>query len=390
MRGRRRRYRRAALRSTIDSAATDVVRGSLPCPALDAFRTLLLVIPRAATTRLLTLVLACAPMAAASHTLQAQDTLASAYTRSVVAIARRQAADDSVALPGARSILLTRGAPTPRVIVLLHGLTDSPRQFESLAYLLHGDGNNVYVPRLPQHGLRGGTVGSLSALTAAQLQGVADSVADEARGLGDSVVVMGLSMGATVGAWIAQRHAVTRVVLIAPALQPGRVPSLLDRPLIGLADRLPSLAFRSRADSIPADREAGFNLRATAEIFELGETVLHQAAHGEPRTHDMIILVNAGDRTVKESAAQELARNWSKHGATVSVFELPDSLRLPHNIIDPLRPPRGRVGGDVVLALLRDLAYGRPPAGLVRRVSPVARAVTPHESPRVPPEREDR
>ena len=314
---------------------------------------------------LLLAVLVLAAAAGAPRTLSAQ-TPGASYARSIAAIARRQAADDSVALPGARSILLTTGAPTARVIVLLHGLTDSPRQFEALAYLLHADGNNVYVPRLPQHGLRGGTVAALSALTAAQLRGVADSVVNEARGLGDSVVVVGLSMGATVGAWVAQQRQVARVVLIAPAIEPGLIPSLLDRPLIGLADRLPSITRQSRPDTARPDREVGFNSRATAEIFELGSSILDQAAHDAPATRDIVVLLNAGDRTVKESAAEALARNWSRHGATVSMFELPDSLRLPHNIIDPIR---GRAGGEAVLGLLRELAYGWPPTALVRSIS---------------------
>lgn len=303
---------------------------------------------------------------AAIRTLPAQRPEPTPYARSIAAVARRQAVDDSVAAPGARSILLTRGAPTPRVIVLLHGLTDSPRQFETFAHRLHADGNNVYVPRLPQHGLRGGNVHALSALTAAQLRGVADSVVSEARGLGDSIVVVGLSMGATIGAWIAQERVVTRVVLIAPAIEPGRIPSLLDRPLIGLADRLPSMARQSPIDSARPDREAGFNLRATAEIFELGRSVLGSAGREAPWTRHIVLLVNAGDRTVKLSAAEALARDWSRHGATASVYELPDSLRLPHNIIDPLH---GRSGGEGVLALLRELAYGQTPTALVRTVS---------------------
>jgi esterase/lipase len=288
------------------------------------------------------------------------------YHSSVAAIARRQAVDDSIAAPGARSILLARGAPTARAIVLLHGLTDSPRQFEAFAYLLHADGNNVYVPRLPQHGLRGKDAGVLSALTAEQLRGVADSVVNEARGLGDSVVVVGLSMGGTIGAWIAQQREVSRVVLIAPAIEPGRIPSLLDRPLIGLADRLPSMVRRSAPDSARPDREAGFNLRAIAEILELGRSVLGLAGREASRTRDIVVLVNASDRTVKESAAEALARNWLQHSAKVFVFELPDSLRLPHNIIDPLN---GRVGGNAVLDLLRELAYGAPPSALVHPVS---------------------
>ena len=288
-----------------------------------------------------------------------------AYTSSVAAIGRRQAVDDSVAVPGARSILLVRGTPTARAIVLLHGLTDSPRQFEAFAYLLHADGNNVYVPRLPEHGLRGGNVGSLSALTAAQMRGAADSIVNEARGLGDSVVIVGLSMGGAIGAWIAQQLPVSRAVLIAPAIEPGRIPSLIDRPLIGLADRLPPITRRSPPDSARPDREVGFNLRAVAEILELGSSILGQAAREASRTRDIAVLVNASDRTVKESAAEGLARNWLQHGARVSVFELPDSLRLPHNIIDPIA---GRVGGDAVLDLIRQLAYGIKPSALVRPV----------------------
>ena len=65
------------------------------------------------------------------------------YVRAAASIARRQSEDDSIAVPGARSILLTSGAPRPRAVLLLHGLTDSPRQFERLAYLLYADGYNV-------------------------------------------------------------------------------------------------------------------------------------------------------------------------------------------------------------------------------------------------------
>jgi hypothetical protein len=106
-------------------------------------------------------------------------------------------------------------------------------------------------------------------------------------------------------------------------------------------------------------------LRAIAEILELGRSILGQAAGEASLTRDIVVLVNASDRTVKESAAEALARNWLRHGATVSVFELPDSLRLPHNIIDPMR---GRVGGDAMLDMLRELAYGAQPSALARPV----------------------
>ncbi len=288
------------------------------------------------------------------------------YDRAMAMIARRQAADGRTAVPGARSILLTHGAPTARAMLLLHGFTDSPLQFEPLADRFYADGNNVFVPRFPRHGLRGGDAGSLAALTASALRRFADSVVSEAGGLGDSVIVVGLSLGGTVAAWIAQERAIRRAVPVAPALEPGHIPSILDRPIVGLVDRLPNVTRRAPRDTSRPDREPGFSTRGIAEILELGGSVLRAAARAAPRTQRMALLVNANDRTVGESAAEALAREWTRRGAAVSVLELPDSLRLPHNIIDARR---GRVMGEAMLELLRQLAYGEPPPALVRPIS---------------------
>ncbi len=285
------------------------------------------------------------------------------YDRAMAMIARRQAADGRTAVPGARSILLTHGAPTARAMLLLHGFTDSPLQFEPLADRFYADGNNVFVPRFPRHGLRDGDARSLAALRASELRGFADSVVSEAGGLGDSVVVVGLSLGGTVAAWIGQQRLIWRAALISPALEPAHIPSMLDRPVVGLVDRLPNVTRRSRADPARPDREPGFSTRAVAELFELGGSVMRDAARDAPRTQRFVVLVNANDRTVRESAAEALARDWARRGATVSVFELPDSLRLPHNIIDPRS---GRIMGETVLDLIRDLAYGAQPPTLVR------------------------
>lgn len=289
----------------------------------------------------------------------------SSYAAAVAAIAMRQANDDRVAVPGARSILLARGARTPHAFVLLHGFTDSPLQFAALAQRLHADGDNVFVPRFPRHGLRGADARALAALDASWLRDFGDSVLSAAAGLGDSVVVMGLSMGGTVTAWLAQQRVISRAVLIAAALEPGRIPALLDRPIIGLADRLPNVTRRSSPDTARPDRELGFSTHAVAGILQLGEWVLRRAASTAPRTHQMTLLVNANDRTVRESAEERLAGEWARHGAAVSVFELPDSLRLPHNVVDP---SHARVRGIVMLELLRELATGERPSTVVRAV----------------------
>ena len=47
-------------------------------------------------------------------------------------------------------------------VVLIHGFTDSPRQFAELADSLYAAGDNVLVPRLPHHALRQRDVGELA------------------------------------------------------------------------------------------------------------------------------------------------------------------------------------------------------------------------------------
>jgi hypothetical protein len=98
---------------------------------------------------------------------------------------RRIASDSDIAAPGGVSILLTHGARTPRAVVLLHAFTDSPRQFSALA--------------------------ELARLTAAELCRAGDAAVDVATGLGDSVIVVGLTLMALVHgerapSWLAVRR----------------------------------------------------------------------------------------------------------------------------------------------------------------------------------------
>ena len=151
----------------------------------------------------------------------------------------------------------------------------------------------------------------------------------------------------------------------APAIEAGRIPSLLERPIVGLADHIPNVTRRSASDSTRPDLEPGISTHALAEILELGMSVLNESARTAPGTRDMVILVNANDRTVKQSATEQLCRRWSAHGASVSLYQLPDSLRLPHNIFDPTAAVGGR---SIVLDLLTRLIHGEEPTPVVRRL----------------------
>ena len=284
------------------------------------------------------------------------------YRSAIDQVERRQAADDRVVAPGGRTVLLTHGVRTPRVDVLLHGFTDSPSQFTELADSLYQRGDNVYVPRLPHHAERSGDARALAGMTAVQLRQTADSAADVAAALGDTVVVVGLSVGGTMAAWMGQhRPEVRRVVMIAPAFEAGRVPSRLEGLLINLTERLPNVTRRSAPDSARPDRNPGFATHALAEVLRLGKAVEKTADRAPPKAAEFAFMLNDLDRTVSMAGSLKVAKEWDAHGARVSVYAFPASLGLPHNVLD-----------------------GREPGGQPALVLPEVIALTEGESPRGP------
>jgi carboxylesterase len=276
---------------------------------------------------------------------------------------------DTAAAIGGESIMLLHGRRTPRAIVLFHGLTNSPRQFRQLAATLYDCGDNVFVPRLPQHALRGADAEVLGRLTAEELRDVADAAIDLARGLGDTVVVLGLSLGGDVAAWTAQfRPEVYRAVIVSPALGLGHVSSAVATPMMNLILRIPNYSKNQAPDTLRPDRTLGWSTRAVGQMLRLGAAVRRAADKGAPMARDIRVLLNAHDRTVNRAAINELVAQWSATGGSVSMFEFPDSLRLPHDVMDP-DEATGNTGATypVLLALL----YGAtPPANLARHLLP--------------------
>ncbi len=289
-----------------------------------------------------------------SHATPARD-----YADAIGRVARQQQSDDRVVAPGGRSVLMTHGAPVARTVILIHGLTNSPRQYEHLAARLYAAGDNVYIPRIPHHAEQNGTAASLAGLTAEELRQYADSAVDVAVGLGQSVVVAGVSAGGTIAAWIAQYRAdVQRAVIVAPVLEIARVPSFLAVPMLNFALRLPNVTRTEPPDRKRPDRELGVSSRAVAELLRFGTALRRAAVRRPPLAGNMVFVMNANDHTVKTLPAVELARCWSEFGASVVMYQFPLSLGLPHDIAEEARE---HANPAVVYPALEALIHGELP-----------------------------
>lgn len=106
---------------------------------------------------------------------------------------------------------------SPYVIVYLHGFSASPKEISPVVETVAGKMKfNAYLPRLAGHGLQNGL---MEELTADELFQDAEEAYQIGRQLGEKVILIGTSTGATLALWLSARHPdVAGLVLISPNL----------------------------------------------------------------------------------------------------------------------------------------------------------------------------
>lgn len=107
--------------------------------------------------------------------------------------------------------LLLHNNKTSKVIVLFHGLSDSPFYFRSIANALYENGNNVVVALLPGHGLNDAKAAMRDPNLALRWQSHVAKVIEVSANLGDTLYLGGFSTGAALALNYGLRHPEQRV-----------------------------------------------------------------------------------------------------------------------------------------------------------------------------------
>jgi hypothetical protein len=241
------------------------------------------------------------------------------------------------------SILLTHGEPAARAYLLLHGLTASPLQFAEFGRQLFERGANVYIPRLPRHGLADRLTTELEGLSAGELRSFALTSAAFARTLGERLTVVGFSVGGLLAAWIGQYVPVDRATAIAPFLGFAWLPRRLGGRAARFALRLPNRFLWwdpiLRERQLPAHGYPRFATHAIGHAMALAQELMDAAERTQPVARDVQIVLNASESTVSNPQARRLAQLWSAHKGGRIVLHRLRGLPLSHDIIEPLRSP---------------------------------------------------
>ena len=252
--------------------------------------------------------------------------------------------DDSI-LPKSRIQLFTHGYKTHRVVVWFHGYTNSPAQFTQLGQLCYHSGYNVLIPLAPYHGLKDRLTPLTRQLTAEKLAHYADQAVDIASGLGETIIIGGLSMGGVLSAWLAQqRKDVATAIIIAPSFGAKIIPTRLTPLVTRLALILPN-AFRwwdpSRMDftTEPLHAYPRYSTRGLAAIFRLGLEVQSLARQGEPACGNIWVVTNANDLAVNNELTDQITIFWRENAVQAThAYLFGADLGLEHDLIDPLQP----------------------------------------------------
>jgi esterase/lipase len=291
------------------------------------------------------------------------------YVAALDRIKALRARDTMALATGCGTAALLHGARTPRAVVLFHGLTNCPLQFLAFGEVLFDGGDNVLIPRVDHHGLADRMTKDLARLTADEMVALVGTCVDIARGLGDTVIVVGLSSGGVMTAWAAQSfEGVDRAVVIAPTFAPpwnnAWVVPWLARVALHLPNTFPWWDDEKK-EALPGPTQCypRFSTHAVAEAYRLGHETLHALARRAPRAHEIVVVTTDADRAIDLAEVDKVAAEWRRRGAVVERIRFPAALAIPHDMIDPAQV--GARTGLVYPELLAGVD-GRPaPSGMV-------------------------
>lgn len=273
-----------------------------------------------------------------------------------------QALDDERILPQARTALLDHGERTPLAVLLLHGFTNHPGQYREFAPLVHAQGANVLVPRMPEQGDRDRLTRRMSRLTAETLLKHASQALDIACGLGERVCVAGISSSGLLCAYFGQYRAdVARAIAIAPVFAMLQLTYGVSYALTHLMLVIPDMYLwwdpRVKEEQRPATAYPWFSTHALGQTMRIGEDVYTRARRAAPAAQSVVLMTNPHDPAVHNAVTHQVARKWDKRRpGSVLEFEFTD-LPRNHDIIEPDNP---NARTDIVYPRLLEFIMGTP------------------------------
>ncbi|WP_109830592.1 alpha/beta hydrolase [Reichenbachiella versicolor] len=261
------------------------------------------------------------------------------------------------------SFVLDHGNKTEIVVVLFHGYTNCPKQFEILANQLYAKGFNVFVPRMPYHGYSDVATDDFGKLRKEDLLKYIHESMEIASGLGESVRTIAISGGATLAACAAYYYDnVDVAVLSSPFFLPKlSLPFDYSQNFVINTLKIMPPEFKWWNDSIQDNATSGplhayprIHTKGILAFIEIAAQLRKDLESGQfPQQKSRIVFIKSmGDQSVRNDVIDEYAELWRGYENTeVLEYTLDPELGLKHDYLEPLQS-FARI--DVVYPLLID------------------------------------
>ena len=192
----------------------------------------------------------------------------------------------------------------PHGALVLHGFTGNPSSMRGVAEALASAGFAVELPLLPGHGT---SVEDMLTTGFPDWAAAAEAAYLDLAGRVASVVVVGLSMGATLAAWVAARNPATAGLVAVNGMFEPPAPAFLELLRTSLAqgcDRLPAIGSDI---ALPGVSEGAYDAAPIEPLISLMEATTE--LHGRLATIGcpVLILTSPQDHVVPPSSSDVLA-----------------------------------------------------------------------------------
>lgn len=233
----------------------------------------------------------------------------------------RDAADPAVTAQ-CRTRALVHSGRTAKAVLMLHGYTDCPVQFDDLAKLYYDRGYNVLVPRAPRHGVTDPK--AHAGLHADELLTYASDSLDLVAGLGDEVGVVGISGGAVLATWLTEFRPVSHLLALSPFYAPAssQAPSWQVKPLIVLyGNRLLPDHFNSH----------GFSYAALSQYLRIARNYDDKPVRTNLKS--VAVVTTAADTYIDLDRAASVTSSLARtNGLRPNSFVIPAAWQIGHDI----------------------------------------------------------
>jgi len=266
------------------------------------------------------------------------------YDQSLNKVKSQVSAEKDKVEPVCQTKLLEHSKKTEKVIVLFHGFTNCPAQFSEFAQKLFNDGYNVYIPRIPHHGLKNVLTEDLQNLTVKELENTISDSISVATGLGDKVTLFGISGGGVMAAFGGYFFKeVNSVVFAAPLFTPGFIDVNALSFLINAIDTVPNIFFwwdDKAKEKVEGPKYAypKYSSKAAGAFFKLSQSLKVALENNQvsQKGKTLVLLTKENDPAISNKTARGMIETWVSYpDTTIITYQFASDKAPIHDFIDP-------------------------------------------------------